>query len=50
MVTRLMESLGEEDAKNMLHIMKRINEIMPQMECSDQIENTHIGGKHDIEV
>ena len=50
MVTRLMESLGEEDAKNMLHIMKRINEIMPQMECPDQIENTHIGGKHDIEV
>ena len=50
MLTRLMESLGEEDAKNMLHIMKRINEIMPQMECSDQIENTHIGGKHDIEV
>lgn len=50
MVTRLMEHLGEEDAQNMLHIMKRINEIMPQMECPDQIENAHVGGKHDIEV
>ena len=50
MVTRLMEHLGEEDAKNMLHIMKRINEIMPQMECPDHTENVHEGGRNDIEV
>ena len=50
MVTRLMEQLGEEDAKNMLHILKRINEIMPQMECQDPTKNVHKGGKNDIEV
>lgn len=50
MVTRLMEQLGEEDAKNMLHILKRINEIMPQMECQDQTKNVYEGGKNDIEV
>lgn len=50
MVTRLMERLGEEDAQSMLHIMKRINEIMPQMECPDQTENVHEGGRNDIEV
>ena len=34
-VSQLMERLGEEDAKQMVHILKRINEIMPQMESSD---------------
>ena len=48
MVTHLMDRLGEEDAQNMLHILKRINEIMPQMECPDQIVNVHEGGKNDI--
>lgn len=50
MVSRVMEQLGEEDARNMLHILKRINEIMPQMECKDQTESVHEGGKNDIEV
>lgn len=50
MMTRLMERLGEEDAQSMLHIMKRINEIMPQMECPDQTENVHGGGQNDIEI
>ena len=39
-VSQLMERLGEEDAKQMVHILKRINEIMPQMEssvCADTI-------------
>ena len=37
MVTRLMEQLGEEDAKQMLHILKRINDIMPQIDCCDSV-------------
>lgn len=54
MVTRLMEQLGEEDAQQMLHILKRITEIMPQMTCgmeADSSEEKHNrGGKDDIEV
>ena len=50
MVTRLMEELGEEDAKQMLHILKRINGIIPQIECAEQTECIHKGGKDDIEV
>ena len=53
MVTRLMEQLGEEDAKQMLHILKRINEIMPQIDCCDSVnegEKDNRGGKDDIEV
>lgn len=50
MVSRVMKQLGEEDARNMLHILKRINEIMPQMDCRDQTESVHEGGKNDIEV
>ena len=53
MVTRLMEQLGEEDAKQMLHILKRINEIMPQIDCCDSVnegEKDSRGGKDDIEV
>ena len=50
MVTRLMERLGEEDARHMLHILKRINEIMPQMDCGSCMEEEDKGGKHDIEV
>ena len=47
MTSLLMERLGEEDAQNMLHILKRINEIIPQIECAEQ-ENVHEGGKNDI--
>ena len=53
MVTRLMEQMGEEDAKQMLHILKRINEIMPQIDCCDSVnkgEKDNRGGKDDIEV
>lgn len=54
MVAYLMEQLGKEDAIHMLHIIKRIIEIMPQMECSicegERIENEDRGGKDDIEV
>ena len=37
MTSQLMEQLGEEDAKQMLHILKRINEIMPQIDCCDSV-------------
>ena len=53
MISRLMEQLGEEDAKQMLHILKRINEIMPQIDCCDRLnegEKDNRGGKDDIEV
>lgn len=49
MVCQMMEQLGEEDAVQMLHILKRINEIMPQMDCGC-MENMCEGGKDDIEV
>lgn len=44
---------GEEDAKQMLHILKRVNEIMPQIDCCDSVnegEKDNRGGKDDIEV
>ncbi len=55
MVTRLMEELGEADAQQMLHIMKRINEVAPRIEfceecCEGQKKNDNRGGKDDIEV
>lgn len=50
MIVQLMEQLGEEDACRMLHILKRINEIMPQIEQPGQTEQVHEGGKDDIEV
>ena len=46
-------ALTKEDAKQMLHILKRINEIMPQIDCCDSVnegEKDNRGGKDDIEV
>ena len=37
----------------MLHILKRINESMPQIDCCDSVnegEKDNRGGKDDIEV
>lgn len=49
-ICQLMEKLGEEEAQQMLHILKHINEIMPQMECGGCKEKIQEGGRHDIEV
>ena len=37
MITQLMERLGEEDAQQMVYLLKRINEIMPQMEHCENV-------------
>lgn len=50
MACQLMEQLGEEDAQQLLHILKRINEIMPQIDCGEFPETDSEGGKNDIEV
>ena len=49
MVSQLMERLGEEDSEQLLYIIKRINEIVPQMEW-DGCKEDNRGGKDDIEV
>lgn len=50
MACQLMEQLGEKDAQQLLHILKRINEIMPQIDCGEFPETDSEGGKNDIEV
>lgn len=50
MVERLMEQLGEEDSRQMLRILRRINGIMPQMQCCISMEIEDKGDNHDFEI